>query len=1120
MTTHTIGIDFGTSKTLVSYLAPQTPVPQLVNLGHESPYMPTTVYVDMQGNFYFGDEAEVMRDSGMGIYLRGFKMQLGTLNPVITYPSKGLLHSLTAKEVVKRYLQHIRTQVEELVYHGEKITGVTLTRPVKFSPAQCEDLKQAAQEAGFSAVTFTTEPEAAGLAFCRLNVSEAFKRSALIVDWGGGTLDIALVTRDGNTIKTHSKLTDGDTTMGGEKFDEKLWTHVQQTIEAPLNHTTQLPQVRRAKEMLSTRESFTLRLSGEMGACPPLSLTRSVFNQLIAAEINQAVQKVQELLARIPAEYKPEMLLLVGGSSRIPLIKEKLEAACHLPALRWDKSRDAVALGAALWEKADDSPTSQPTIATSETGDLYELALAGNAEVIKSLTKGKNVFIPILQQVNPDLSLTDIKKIQDSHFGIVLKSATKQSIYTGLAILKQNGLQACATAPLSVGLRAAIAQDNIPLVQDLLKQGADLNAAYLCDDSIETPLTHALLRHNAKLVKLLLEAGANIEQRPTNDSIPPLHYVVDINADQELVRLLIKSGANINACDDGGDTPLHVAADCSADINMRLLLQAGANIEAQNAQGQTPLHLATEQEDETVISLLINHGANVNAQTNDGWTPLHAAAAKDAATVLPILLNHGANVNEKDNDDWTPLHAAAANDAAKVLPILLNHGANVNEKTNEGFTPLHAAAFNDAATVLPILLNHGANVHEKGNNGWTPLHAAAFNDAATVLPILLNHGANVDEKDNDGRTPLHIATKQENNAIVSLLLNHGASINEQTNEGNTAQSIDQTSIKLSNAGKYKIDVIKVLREICPHLTLAQAKKLVDSVPIILPFRFTQQDAITAVQMLTQVGAKVEIINDAPSQPSLSEQYSHLVEHAVESLHNDLHKYPLHLHSESTEEQFQQNLGNYITKIQSAINQHAKPLATQLAQILLNNGYVGNEPIFSKLQFNDNATEAICAPLSQAVQDCISRHMKYAQSLAHSSTGEILGGITGGILGFFTLGLSAPLTAYAGSKIGKAIASIQTGTTGLDIKATAAALPAAIEQALPAVLESFRQYFYQTESTPEPEKNRHELFHLVERDDWGKAMKCLENGHFTRETLQIALSYAHSETMKKLISRYL
>ena len=370
MTTHSIGIDFGTSKTLVSYRLPQTPVPQLVNLGQETPYMPTTAYVDVNGKFYFGDEAEYMLDSGLGVYLRGFKMQLGTTNPVTTCIANGKLISITAKELVRQYLQYIRTKVEDLVYHGEKITSATITRPVNFSPAQCTELKQAAQEAGFSQVTFTTEPEAAGLAFCRLNVSNAFRRSALIVDWGGGTLDFALVTRDGSSIRTHSNLTDGDTSMGGEKFDEKLWTHVSQALEVSLNHTTQLPKVRRAKERLSTQESFPLRLSSETGACPPLTITRNDFNKLISADINTAVQKVQVLLKRIPSEYKPEILLLVGGSSRIPLIKEKLEAVCKLPAISWDKSRDAVALGAALWGKFDEiqpAPTPKPQKQSAST---------------------------------------------------------------------------------------------------------------------------------------------------------------------------------------------------------------------------------------------------------------------------------------------------------------------------------------------------------------------------------------------------------------------------------------------------------------------------------------------------------------------------------------------------------------------------------------------------------------------------------------------------------------------------------------------------------------------------------------------------------------------------------
>lgn len=350
-----IGIDFGTYKTLVSHVNPQTGHAETLRLGRGNDYLPTTIFVDKDGNVNFADEADDLLEGTDGCYLRGFKMNLGSPTPLHVYLKGGQPRMLTAKELVKDYLHYIRTQVEELVYHGQPITTATITRPVKFSPAQCEELRQAALEAGFNSVTFTTEPEAAGLAFCRLNAAQAFKRSALIVDWGGGTLDFALVTRSKDSISTHSNLTDGETT-GGENFDEKLWTLAEQTVKnqgvTRLNPITQLPRVRRAKEQLSSREQVTLRLSYEGGTCPPLPLTRTNFNNLIAEDINRAAEKVKGLLARIPTEHKPEMLLLVGGSSRIPLIKEKLEAACELPAYSWHYSREAVAIGAALWGSA------------------------------------------------------------------------------------------------------------------------------------------------------------------------------------------------------------------------------------------------------------------------------------------------------------------------------------------------------------------------------------------------------------------------------------------------------------------------------------------------------------------------------------------------------------------------------------------------------------------------------------------------------------------------------------------------------------------------------------------------------------------------------------------------
>lgn len=353
MISHSIGIDFGTTKTLVCHINPQTRAPEVIKLGRDTAYIPTTAYVDETGQLSFGDDADDRLMEISGCYLRGFKMSLGSSTPLHMYLVDGQPKMLTAKDLVKEYLRYIRTQVETEVFCGEPIAKVTITRPVKFSPMQCEELQQAAIEAGFEQIEFTTEPESAGLAFCALNSAHAFKRSALIVDWGGGTLDIALVTRQANKISTHRTLTDGDTSMGGERFDERLWDNTTEKLYnlgvSRLSPTAHLPRLRRAKEQLSIKNNATLSLSYEGGLYPPLNISRTEFNKLIENDVAIAVKKVQDLIARIPADLVPEMLLLVGGSSRIPLIKEKLEEACHLPAHIWHYSREAVAIGAALW---------------------------------------------------------------------------------------------------------------------------------------------------------------------------------------------------------------------------------------------------------------------------------------------------------------------------------------------------------------------------------------------------------------------------------------------------------------------------------------------------------------------------------------------------------------------------------------------------------------------------------------------------------------------------------------------------------------------------------------------------------------------------------------------------
>ena len=371
MSSHILGIDFGTTKTSVAHIDPRTGLPQTLRLGRGTDVLPSTVAIGGEGQIFFGDEAEDMIDDPSVAYLRGFKMGLGSDAPLsmLVRPG-GDVRQFKAQELVTAFLSRLRAEVQERVFMGEEVNEAVITRPVRFSQACCRALEEAAQAAGFTKVRLTTEPEAAGLAFCRLNASEAFKGNALVVDWGGGTLDMALVSRQGDRVVTSPDLTDGDLDVGGERFDERLWRYAEAALPGrKLHPITQMPCVRKAKEQLSRRESVTLRLSAEDGTCPPVELSRARLNELIADDVDKAVQKVQGLLSRVPEDMKPEMLLLLGGSSVIPLIREKLEAATGLPARTWSLSQEAAALGAALMPTANGStelPRSGPAEQTAD----------------------------------------------------------------------------------------------------------------------------------------------------------------------------------------------------------------------------------------------------------------------------------------------------------------------------------------------------------------------------------------------------------------------------------------------------------------------------------------------------------------------------------------------------------------------------------------------------------------------------------------------------------------------------------------------------------------------------------------------------------------------------------
>lgn len=371
----TLAIDFGTTKTLVAY-ADANGTPRTMRLGRNADFVPSTVYMHKDGSLIFGDDADDMGSIDPANYCRAFKMKLGSPAP--------LLGKYSACNLVCEFLKYLLARVKaDATMHGTTIDSAVFTFPVNFSPVQQNQLKDAAEAAGFPAVSLITEPEAAGSAFCHFCVDKAFNKNALVVDWGGGTLDATLISRKGDTISTNRRYAYGNNSMGGEVFDDLLCEHIILSIadkaamqDLPMPEVLQ--RVRELKHSLSASPhgAFRMPVGGKLLAHP---VQRTEFESLINADVQLATDEIQALLKMIPAESRPEILVLVGGTALIPCIRSSMENAIGLPVRTWSAARDAVVLGAALWNKAI-PPIPSPDNLPKEFEAMLALANAGDTE--------------------------------------------------------------------------------------------------------------------------------------------------------------------------------------------------------------------------------------------------------------------------------------------------------------------------------------------------------------------------------------------------------------------------------------------------------------------------------------------------------------------------------------------------------------------------------------------------------------------------------------------------------------------------------------------------------------------------------------------------------------------
>ena len=395
MAENALGIDFGTSFCTMCARNAETGKPETISDACGMDKIPSVVYWGPDGDIRVGQTAmDLLADSDhmeperraetFGRIIRSVK-RVFFHDRALALPGGETVYPV---DVAAAILKYLKSNAEERCFHGPA-RSATLTHPASFTRAQKTLLEEAGKKAGFVTVRLLEEPVAAAMGYASSS-GQALGKGVLVYDLGGGTLDLAFVARDGDGFRVPVAPC-GDAACGGDDFDRALYDFAEADLlktqgrrfseeGGPLN----LPfwfACRDVKERLSRSDSGTLRHYFDDGSRYALSVGRSEFNRLIGGRVAASVALARQLLQRVAAEnHAVDTAILIGGASRIPLVRELLEAALPVKPLATMRDDSAVAMGAALVGVVSapiPRPSPCPTQSERKAGDVQTVDLGG-----------------------------------------------------------------------------------------------------------------------------------------------------------------------------------------------------------------------------------------------------------------------------------------------------------------------------------------------------------------------------------------------------------------------------------------------------------------------------------------------------------------------------------------------------------------------------------------------------------------------------------------------------------------------------------------------------------------------------------------------------------------------
>lgn len=360
-----VGIDLGTTNSLVAIIHPQSGQPVALKEHNSSSLVPSIVHFDNAGNITVGEVAKQYLITEPHNTIFSVKRLMGkSYNDIKDNASFFIFkviddntESLVKVQVGDKFYSPIDLSsfiLKELKQRAEHIlktpvTKAVITVPAYFNDAQRQATRDAGKLAGLDVLRIINEPTAASLAY-GLGLGKKEIKIIAVYDLGGGTFDISILQITNGIFEVLS--TNGDTYLGGDDFDRMIvqhWMKQSDISESELSNNKELSQALRlkaeeAKKHVSSHDNFEATINNLS-----LRLSKQEFEGLIAPLIERTIQSCRNAIADAQVDVEEiESVVMVGGSTRVPAVKKAVSDFFGKPVNDSVHPDEVVALGAAV----------------------------------------------------------------------------------------------------------------------------------------------------------------------------------------------------------------------------------------------------------------------------------------------------------------------------------------------------------------------------------------------------------------------------------------------------------------------------------------------------------------------------------------------------------------------------------------------------------------------------------------------------------------------------------------------------------------------------------------------------------------------------------------------------